>query len=103
MADVAGEAEMDRIRLERDLYKRLLELGRQASLDPFLKEALALVVEVAGARQGYLELRDEESDEAWATACGFSSDQLAEAWPRRSRPARRSSRTPLCSTRVSRR
>jgi Nif-specific regulatory protein len=79
MTGVADEAEMERIRLERDLYKRLLELGREPSLDPFLKEALALVVEVAGARQGYLELRDEDSDEVWATACGFSSEQLAEA------------------------
>lgn len=79
MTGVVDEPEMDRIRLERDLYKRLLELGRQPSLDPFLKEALALVVEVAGAQQGYLEVRDEESDEVWATACGFSSDQLVEA------------------------
>src|SRR5262245_29064092 len=45
-----------RIRRERDLYRRLLDLGRQEELEPFLREALALIVEVTEAHQGYLEL-----------------------------------------------
>lgn len=40
----------ENVRLERDFYLRLLELGTQRELEPFLKEALALVVEIAGAR-----------------------------------------------------
>src|SRR5262249_21011579 len=45
----------DLLRLERDLYRRLLELGTQTRLEPLLREALALVVGAVGARYGYLE------------------------------------------------
>jgi len=43
-----------RLQLERDLYFRLLELGAREDLAPLLEEALALIVEVTGARKGYL-------------------------------------------------
>lgn len=61
---------------ERDLYRRLLELGGQDDLGPFLEEALALVVDVTGARQGYLELRAAGDEEPWWLAEGFSDDEL---------------------------
>jgi Nif-specific regulatory protein len=48
----------ERIRRERDLYRRLLELGEEEALDAFLGEALGLLVEVTGAQHGYIELRD---------------------------------------------
>ncbi|MFN8545974.1 MAG: sigma-54-dependent Fis family transcriptional regulator [Candidatus Binatia bacterium] len=70
-----------RCRLERDLYRRLLRLGEATAVEPFLREALALVVETAGARQGYLELRDAEAeaaDQRYWMAHGFS-DQEVEA------------------------
>ncbi|WP_437682101.1 sigma 54-interacting transcriptional regulator [Sorangium sp. So ce131] len=47
---------------ERDLYRRLLDLGAQDELEPFLHEALGLFVELAGARRGYLELQDDGGD-----------------------------------------
>ena len=50
-----GAAELRR---ERDLYLRLLRLGEEDDLERFLDEALALVVEVTGARRGYVELFD---------------------------------------------
>ena len=50
--------DLTRIQHECDLYRRLLELGRRDQPEQFLREALALIVEVAEAKQGYLELYD---------------------------------------------
>lgn len=72
------DADRVQIRQERDLYRRLLTLGDQTDLDPFLKEALELMVEVSGAALGYLEVRDPEAEEAWSLAHGFSSDQVED-------------------------
>jgi DNA-binding NtrC family response regulator len=47
---------LDRLRLERDLFLRLLELGEQEDIRPFLEESLSLVASVTGAQRGYLEL-----------------------------------------------
>ncbi|WP_437283223.1 sigma 54-interacting transcriptional regulator [Sorangium sp. So ce375] len=47
------------MRRERDLYRKLVELGGNNEIEPFLEEALALVVDIAGARRGYLEIRDD--------------------------------------------
>jgi Nif-specific regulatory protein len=72
--------DVERIRRERDLYLRLLELGRAQELGVFLKEALALVVEATGAHQGYLELHDEQDAgglSSWSIAHGFTNDELA--------------------------
>jgi len=72
-------AAVERVRTERDLFRRLLELGRTDALEPFLEEALALIVEVTGARQGYLELRDPRSgdpQEAWSLSHGFSGEEV---------------------------
>lgn len=70
--------ELDQIRRERDLYEQLLTLGRQTELGPFLEEALELIVELAGARQGYLELHDDEEPQEprWWIACGFSDEEI---------------------------
>ncbi|WP_437322381.1 sigma 54-interacting transcriptional regulator [Sorangium sp. So ce394] len=50
------------MRRERDLYRKLLELGGNNEIEPFLEEALALIVDIAGARRGYLEIRDDGAD-----------------------------------------
>lgn len=73
--------ELERINQERDLYLRLLRLGMQTELDPFLNEALSLVVELTGAQQGYLELRDEQDDagqRAWWLTHGCSDSQVED-------------------------
>jgi Nif-specific regulatory protein len=72
--------DLENIRRERDFYHRLLELGNQTEFEPFLKEALALVVEIAGARQGYLEVHGASDDveRGWSLAHGFSSSEIAE-------------------------
>jgi Nif-specific regulatory protein len=51
---------MDGSQSERDFYRRLLDLGSQREIEPLLEEALALIVEVTGAKTGYLELYDED-------------------------------------------
>ena len=48
---------------ERDLYWSLLELGARDELEPFLEEALSLILPVTGARQGYLELHDDATSD----------------------------------------
>src|SRR5213594_4709834 len=71
--------ELARVRRERDLYRRLLELGRRDEPEPFLREALGLIVEVTGARQGYVELHDDDhtGTPCWSLAHGFTAEQLA--------------------------
>ncbi len=70
--------ELARVRRERDLYGRLLDLGRQDELEPFLREALAMIVEVTGVRQGYLELHGDDDTGAarWSLAHGFTDEQV---------------------------
>ncbi len=67
--------QMDR---ERRLYRRLLELGEVDAIEPFLREALALVVQLADARHGYIDLFDDTSQErpAWSIAQGLSGEEV---------------------------
>ncbi len=67
------------LRQERDLCLRLLELGHEATLAPFLKDALSLLVEITGAQEGYLELYDDDeaSDEPrWWIAHGLTTERI---------------------------
>src|SRR5262245_59678146 len=70
----------DELRSERDLYRRLLDLDAHSDLALLLKEALALIVEVTGARLGYLELQDDdESPERvppWSIAHDLSGGEI---------------------------
>ncbi len=70
--------ELLRIRRERDLYLRLIRLGEENDLEPFLEEALGLVVDITGARQGYLELVDEGGgdERRWWSGRGFSTSEI---------------------------
>ncbi len=75
--DKSGE--VARLRRERDLYLRLLNLGQQSELGSFLQEALALIVDAADARQGYLELHNEDNGTDaphWWIAHGLSADEI---------------------------
>jgi Nif-specific regulatory protein len=79
--DQAGDADFVSLRRERDLYLRLLELGRQTTLAPFLQEALALLVDLTGAKEAYLELCDDEDrpeGPRWWTARGLSGDRIGD-------------------------
>lgn len=63
MSGTPEHSSLARLQRERDLYRRLLGLGHETELEPFLKEALGLVVELTGARQGYLEIQETDQDD----------------------------------------
>ena len=48
-----------KVEQERDLYRRLLDLGMHEEPEPFLAQTLELVTRISGAQRGYLELHDE--------------------------------------------
>jgi Nif-specific regulatory protein len=73
---VADAGELVRITRERDLYLRLLRLGEQEELEPFLREALTLIVEAVSALHGYLELHDDRGGPGWWIAHGLSPEQV---------------------------
>jgi Nif-specific regulatory protein len=80
MAPAEESPDSLQLRRERDLYLQLLRLGTQDDLEPFLREALTLVVELAGAHQGYLELHDDDDGSGpprWWISHGFSADEVA--------------------------
>ncbi len=62
----AGAPDPTQIARERDLYRKLLDLGARDEIEPLLREALALIVDLAGARRGYLEIQDERERDALA-------------------------------------
>ncbi len=76
----AGRDEHDVLLREHGLLLRILELGHCPDVEPFLKDTLRLLVEVANAKRAYLEVFDPaggEPDLAWTTSEGCSEDDLA--------------------------
>jgi Nif-specific regulatory protein len=72
-----AQQEITRLTRERDLYLRLLALNTQEDLNPLLREALSLIVEVTEAERGYLALYNEqEEDPQWWIAKGFSEEEI---------------------------
>ena len=81
MADTLRGPKADRVRRERDLYLRLLELGARTELEPFLQDALSLIVDISGAQRGYIELRDDVhggDEPGWSMGHGLSETELGE-------------------------
>lgn len=76
---LSDDSDVAQARRERDLYRRLLELGCVDAPEHLVEEALALVVGVTGGHQGYLELHDDPvgSGSVWSVACGMSPEQIA--------------------------
>jgi Nif-specific regulatory protein len=74
-----SQADAAVLRRERDLYLRLLDLGHEVTLAPFLKEALGLLVEITAAQEGYLELYDDDDlpeNPRWWIAHGLSTERI---------------------------
>ena len=72
-----ARAMASRVERECELYRRILELDVQQDLGPFLAEALRLIVEVTGARLGYLELY--EDGPRWSASQGMTDEEVAGA------------------------
>ncbi|TNF36180.1 MAG: sigma-54-dependent Fis family transcriptional regulator [Deltaproteobacteria bacterium] len=67
------------IERERDLLLSILELSRHDAVASFLDEALALIVEVSGARIGYIELRagrSRDGEPEWSRAHGADGEAV---------------------------
>lgn len=60
---------------ERDVYRALLELSFHEDVEPLLRHALGLIAGAARARQGYLEIRDDD-DTVWWIAHGLLDDDV---------------------------
>jgi len=56
-----GDKTLERLAHERDLLWQLCELGLHDEVEVFLERALALLIQVGGARRACLELRDPAS------------------------------------------
>jgi Nif-specific regulatory protein len=52
--------QLQQARAERDFFRRVLELDGNDDIVPLIEEALALIVEVTGAQQGFIELGDPD-------------------------------------------
>jgi Nif-specific regulatory protein len=73
--------DVDGVRRERDLYLRLLELGHENTVTPFLQEALSLLGEITCADEAYLELfenGDSSDGPRWWAARGLSSEKIQD-------------------------
>ena len=60
-----------------DIYEQLLKLGSENEVEPFLKQALVIIVETTGARRAYIELSGGGS----AEGRGATSDDLRRTAP----------------------
>jgi transcriptional regulator with GAF, ATPase, and Fis domain len=88
----SGASQLEHVSRERDLLMQLLQLGAGEDLDAFLSEALSLLISVAGARHGYIEVRAAEAPESIRynlmqgmaaeelSSEAFSSSVIAEAY-----------------------
>lgn len=84
MADVSDPPDSDsdpqRLRRERDIFRSLLRVGARESIEPFLAEALEVLVRATGARRGYIELhelderRDDSAPRFWMAQGFFDND-----------------------------
>jgi Nif-specific regulatory protein len=71
------EPELVQLRRERDFFERLLALTSKGAVAGFVEEALRLIVELAGAEQGYLQLDVvPDAEEPTWFASGFSTVEI---------------------------
>jgi Nif-specific regulatory protein len=66
---------------ERDFYRKVLELGQAEEIKPFLADALALIVQMTGARRGYVELTsdpDARDQPPFSVAYGCQDEDVAQ-------------------------
>ncbi len=76
MSSNIGDSDYEKLRQERDLYVGLLGLNDREHPEPFLDEALGLIIGVLGADQGYLEVFDPNEGPTWWRAAGCSDEQV---------------------------
>lgn len=77
LSSVADSSVEHRLRQERDLYRRCLELGRVDDPAPLLADALGLLREIASAERGFIELRELASsgEDHWTADAGIDDEE----------------------------
>jgi Nif-specific regulatory protein len=70
------DSDLDLVRAERDLYRRLLDLGDHDDLGAFVEEALTLVAEATGAKRGYLSLEGIDGAPEFTLTLGCSEGDV---------------------------
>jgi transcriptional regulator with GAF, ATPase, and Fis domain len=70
------EPDVEQLRRERDLYRRLLALGSLGDIDSLLREIVHLLREVTGAHQCYLEIASDDAAPRWWAAEGLSENEV---------------------------
>jgi Nif-specific regulatory protein len=81
MLDITTPDEIERLRRERDLYRRILDLGTNDEIETFLGEVLRLLVELTGAARGYIELYGAAGLDAgvrWSMSEDCTDEEIAE-------------------------
>lgn len=62
---------------ERDFFRSLVGLAAQEHPEPLLRQALAILVELSGAREAYIELQGCPGDAPWWAAQGCDDGRVA--------------------------
>jgi len=72
--------DIERLSREREFFLGLLRLQQADAPQDLLPEALRLLVDVVEAQQGYIELKDQESDNDnhWHAAQGYDDEELED-------------------------
>ncbi len=72
--------DIERLSREREFFLGLLRLQQADAPQDLLPEALRLLTDVVQAQQGYIELKDEDSDQDnhWHAAQGYDDDELED-------------------------
>jgi Nif-specific regulatory protein len=83
--DELEQPEPEKAERERDFYRTLLDLGKADDIRTFLTTALELVVDITGARRGYIELYDHDTLDApidtpphWWLGRGWNDDEVEQ-------------------------
>jgi len=69
------------VEAECQYYRSLLDLGLEEEPEPLLERALALLIDLTEAREGYIELRDDADGalpQSWSVGCGVDDTRVAE-------------------------
>jgi len=81
MSEPCEPMDLESLRRERDLYRRILDLGIAEDMEDFLGEVLRVVVELTGAARGYIELfgpHGIDRGATWSMAERCTEQQVAE-------------------------
>ncbi|MFN2377952.1 MAG: sigma 54-interacting transcriptional regulator [Candidatus Binatia bacterium] len=81
MTDSDATGETQRLRRERDFYRRILDVGSGDDPEIFLREVLRLFVEMTNAARGYIALYGQDGPDGgvvWSAAEGCTEGEVAQ-------------------------